>query len=344
MIIFLYGQDVFRSRLKLNELRDKYRREIDKAGSGLSVINGLKADFTEIVGAAGPSSLLSAKRLIIIEDIFASKDAAIFEKLGGYFKNKEQADNIIIFWESNLIIKKIRNQPTARLVDSAGREKPLNKKQSELFEFLAGQKYSYNFNQLSNSELAAWVKKTAAERGGKISLAAAQALVGLVGTDGWQISQELNKLINYKAAGKLTPAGAEIGIEDVQKLVRGNFCENIFALTDALSLKNKALAVKLLDQQVEAGLADGYLLNMFVRQFRILLQIKQALDGGLNQRQILTKLKLHPFVLQKGMAQAGGFTLAALKNILSRLAEIDYEAKSGRNDYLTGLNMLIARL
>ena len=80
MIIFLYGQDNFRSRLKLNELKDKYLEEIDKLGSGLKIINGAKASFSEITAAVSPSSLLSKKRLIIIEDIFVNKDKLIFEK------------------------------------------------------------------------------------------------------------------------------------------------------------------------------------------------------------------------------------------------------------------------
>ena len=342
MIIFLYGQDNFRSRLKLNELKDKYLKEIDKLGSGLKIINGAKASFSEITAAVSPSSLLSKKRLIIIEDIFINKDKLIFENLNEYFKNKKQDDNIIIIWESNIKTKKFKNVSAPMLLDSSGKEKPLLKKQAELFKFLSAQKYAYSFNLLSNTELAAWVKKETTRRGGKISAKAAEMLVGLVGSDGWQINNELDKLLNYKAAGKLTAGGAEIETEDVQKLVRGNFSENIFALTDALSVKNKALAVKLLDEQIEAGLSDGYLLNMFTRQFRILLSIKQALELGSSQRQIASQLKIHPFVAQKGVEQARHFTLPVLKNILSRLAKIDYEVKSGRSDYLTGLNMLIA--
>ena len=344
MIIFLYGQDNFRSRLKLNELKDKYLREIDRLGSGLKIINGAKASFSEITAAVSPSSLLSKKRLIIIEDIFINKDKLIFENLNEYFKNKKQEDNIIIIWESNIKTKKFKNVPAPMLLDSSGKEKPLLKKQAELFKFLSAQKYAYSFNLLSNTELAAWVKKETTRRGGKISAKAAEMLVGLVGSDGWQINNELDKLLNYKAAGKLTAGGAEIEAEDVQKLVRGNFSENIFALTDALSVKNKALAVKLLDEQVGAGLRDGYLLNMFTRQFRILLQRKQALELGSSQRQLASQLKIHPFVAQKGVEQARHFTLPVLKNILSRLAKIDFEVKSGRSDYLTGLNMLIAGL
>ncbi|MBI2459558.1 MAG: DNA polymerase III subunit delta [Parcubacteria group bacterium] len=344
MIIFLYGQDNFRSRLKLNELKDKYLREVDKLGSGLKIIDGAKASFAEIAAAVSPSSLLSKKRLIIIEDIFANKDKLIFDQLSAYFKNKEPADNIIIIWESNLKIKKLKNSPAPLLLDSSGQEKPLLKKPAELFKFLSAQKYSYSFNLLSNTESANWVKKQVVLGGGKISAKAAEMLVGLVGNDGWQISNELAKLLSYKSAGQFTRGGAEIELEDVKNLVRGNFSENIFALTDALSVKNKALAVKLLDEQAEAGLSDGYLLNMFVRQFRILLQIKQALLSGLSQRQIAGQLKLHPFVAQKGLEQARHFNLPSLKNILSRLIKLDYEVKSGQGDYLTGLNMLIAEL
>lgn len=344
MIVFLYGEDNFRSRLKLNELRDKYLREIDKLASGLKTIAGAKASFSDITSAISPASLLSKKRLIIIEDIFASKDQTIFEKLIDYLEKQAKNDNIIIFWESNLKIKKVRNVLAPFLIDSGSQDKPLNKKMVELFKFLAKQKYAYNFNALSHAELAAWVKKEVANRGGKISIQAAELLVGLVGNDGWQISHEIDKLLSFKQAGKLTESLLEIDVTDVKNLTRGNFSDNIFALTDALSAKNKPLAIKLLDEQIEAGLDGPYLLNMFVRQFRILLQLRQAMDSGLSPRQIATQMKLHPFVLQKGMEQARNFNLQTLKNIFSRLAEIDYLAKSGQRDYITGLNMLVAKM
>lgn len=344
MIVFLYGEDNFRSRAKLKELKDKYLKEVDKLGSGLKIIAGAKATFGDITAAVGPISLLSKKRLIIIEDIFASKDQAIFEKLNDYLKKKESSDNIIIFWESNLKMKKIKNTLLPFLIDPSGQDKPLNKKSADLFKFLVKQKYAYNFNSLSHTELANWVKKEVVKRGGKISAEAAAMLVGLVGADGWQISQEIDKLLSFKQAGKLTEALLEISAVDVKKLVQGNFSDNIFALTDALSVKNKPLAIKLLDEQIEAGLEGPYLLNMFVRQFRILLQLRQALDAGLGPRQIASQMKLHPFVLQKGLEQARNFSLQTLKNIFSQLAQIDYLAKSGQQDYITGLNMLIAKL
>lgn len=347
MVIFLYGEDNFRSRLKLNELKAKYLKEIDKSGSGLKVLDGAKANYSEIREAISPASLLSKKRLIIVENVFVNKEAKIFEKLSDYLKveNEKKDGNIIIFWEANIKMKKARNTLTPVLFSADGYDKPLNKSQAEFFKFLAEQKYSSKpFNSLSAVEASAWVKKEIIKRGGKITLKAADFLVGLVGFDGWQISSEIDKLLNYKAASQLTEAEKEITEEDVKKLVRGNFSDNIFSLTDALSAKNKALAVKLLEELKDSGLDGHYLLTMIIRQSRILLQVRQGLDSGLDQRKMASLFKLHPFVLQKALGQARNFNLASLKNIFSRLAEIDYLSKTGRGDIMTNLNILIARI
>ena len=188
------------------------------------------------------------------------------------------------------------------------------------------------------------MKKETAGRGGKISAKAAELLVGLVGSDSWQINNEINKLISYKATSKLTDSVVEIGEEDIKNLVRGNFSDNIFSLTDAISAKNRNMAVKLLEELVDSGFDGHYLFSMFIRQFRILLRIRQAVDSGLSQRQIANLFKLHPFVLQKGLMQADNFTLANLKNILNQLIKIDYLVKSGQSDYLTSLSSLVVKI
>jgi len=47
----------------------------------------------------------------------------------------------------------------------------------------------------------------------------------------------------------LTEGGVvDIDVSDVEELVKGKFDEDIFALTDAISARNKALAIKLLEE------------------------------------------------------------------------------------------------
>ncbi len=348
MIIFLYGEDTYRSRQKLKQLKEKFIREVDPSGSSLTVLNGETVKMKQIGESIGPGTLLAKKRMIIIEDLFTNKDQTILNKVYEYLKNKKSEDNIVIFWDHSIKTKKTRNKEAPVKIDAAGRERPLAKQQSQLFKFLDNKKYAQQFNQPSNTEATAWTKKEAEKRGGKITYQAAQLLTSLVGSDLWQINNEIDKLLSYKLSRepKLTKGGEIISIEveDVEMLVRGSFDENIFALTDAISNRNKVIATKLFEEQIEAGLADAYLINMIVRQFRILLQIRQALDSGMSSRKMISTLKLHPFIVQKGINQVRRFNLDSLKSILSKLVEIDFKMKTGRADAKTMLNLLIAKI
>jgi DNA polymerase-3 subunit delta len=83
---------------------------------------------------------------------------------------------------------------------------------------------------------------------------------------------------------------------------------------------------------------------MISRQIRILLMTRQALDSGVNPRRLAPELKLHPYVAQKSAAQAAKFKLIDLKNIFSRLVEIDYKLKTGQAEANSTINLLMAKI
>lgn len=321
MIIFLYGEDTFRSRLKLKELKAKFLREIDPGGTSLTVLEGEKVTLDKLGQSIGSVSLLSKKRMVVIENFFIRKDDDIFSQFYAYLSSKKESveDNIIVVWDE---------------IGSAS--KGLTKSRGVLFKFLVNSKYAQEFKLLSNLELLNWLKKEVEARGGQISHEAANLLVSMVGNDLWALNNELDKLTNYKA-GKIESV-------DVRELVCGNIDENIFALTDAISNRNKNQVAKLFQEQLGAGSTGDYLLNMIMRQFRIMLEVRQALDVGDNARSIASTLKLHPFVVQKAVTQVRNFNLDTLKNILKQLVKIDYEMKTGKTDVVVALNMLIVKL
>lgn len=327
MIIFLYGEDTFRSRQKLKELKDKFIKEVDPNGSSLAVVEGETATLEKINEAVGARSLFARKRMIIIERIFANKSEKILEKVFEYFKSKsknkaEDNDNIIIFWD-----------------DISGAKLEKNK----LFKFLSEQKITQNFKKLSNTETAAWIKSEVQAHDAKIQPPAALALASLFPSDLWQLHNEIEKLVNYKKAQLLPESEAVISADDVALLSRGKVDENIFALTDAISNRNKALALKLFEQEIEAGMPDVYLLTMIVRQFKILLQVKEAVENKMNPRKIASELQIHPFVVQKCLAQVNGFSLVQLKNIFSKLLEIDKGIKTGQTDFKSAISLLVTK-
>lgn len=306
----------------LQELKNKFIKDIDKESNSLSVLDGIATSLKEIGEKINTGSLFVKKRLVVIENIFKNKKTKIFTELADYLKKFSVSDdNIIIFIDEELNTK----------------DKPLKADAKKLFAFFSKQKFVQEFKTLSNLQLLSFIKKETASYGKEMSTAAATLLINLSGAELWTMASEIKKLSFY-SANKI------ISENDVKELCSGAISEDIFALTDALSAKNKALALKLLEEQYAAGLSEEYLIAMLIRQFKILLQIRSALDNNLGQTEMASRLKLHPFVLKKGMAQVKNFSAPSLKNCLNELVRLDFSNKTGRGQIKTELMLLISGL
>lgn len=346
MIIFIYGDDTFRGSRKIKELKQGFLEKRQAGEDSVSFVNGAEAEIREFNEKISSASLFSSgnKRMIIVEKSFSNKK---LEEIVEYFKQKEKSEdqNVVVFWEPGIKTKKKGYKFQTVMVDSSGREKPLTKKASAWFEFLKKQKFVQEFSSFSNNDAAKWAKEEIKKRGADISNKALNYLAGVTGSNLWQLDSEIDKLINYKSGQvEKSDETVEIQLEDVQELVKGAFDEDIFALTDAISNNDKKSAVELLEKQYEAGLSDHYLLNMIVRQIKILLQIRGALDAGENSRNLASSLGLHPFVVQKGMNQVRRFNIQTLKKALNKLVEIDYSLKSGQGEAKTMLDLFILKI
>jgi DNA polymerase-3 subunit delta len=331
MIIFLYGEDTYRSRQKLKELKTKFTKEIDQSQSSLDVLDGEKISLEGINEIVAAPSLFAKRRMVIIENIFKNKDKDLFKALADYLKKKNLSDAdkdaIIIFWE-----------------DNSGDKLKTN----VLFKNLCKEKIVQEFKLLSNTETVNWVKAEAKRRGGNMKGQAAVQLASIFGSDLWQLSNEINKLINFKrgqAPGMINVENpVDIELKDVEDLVRGSTDENIFALTDAISIRNKAKALELFENELKAGVTEAYLLSMIIRQFKILIQVHEAINSGYSPRKIQSELKLHPYVVQKTSASAKNFSLNALKELYSQTVDIDYQLKTGQADIKTALSLMISKI
>lgn len=322
MIIFLHGADSFRSHRMLQEMKKKFISDIDHDSNSLSVLDGQVTTLKEIGEKINTGSLFVKKRMVIIENIFKNKKTKIFTELTDYLKKfSTSEDNIIIFIDEEV----------------SGKNKVLKADAKKLFIFLNKQKYVQEFPALSNIQLLSFIKKEAATYNKEMAASGAMALINLASGDLWIIASEIKKL-SFHTSEKI------ISEADVQELCAGAINDDIFALTDALSAKNRNLALKLLEEQYAAGLSDEYLIAMLIRQFKILLQIRTAIDSNLSQSEMATQLKLHPFVIKKGLFQAKNFSATNLKNYLNQLIRLDFSNKNGLSQIKTELMLLISTL
>lgn len=322
MIIFLYGPDTFRSRRLLQEMKQKFIKDIDAESQSLATIDGAAATLKTISEQINTGSLFVKKRLVVIENIFKNKKEKIFSELTDYLKKfTDSNDNIIIFRDEAV------GPP----------DKALKTDAKKLFTFLSKQPYVQELNILNNSQLLTFIKKELDRYQKTMIGSAAARLINLTGGNTWLIASEVKKLADRSSEPLITE-------EMVKEMVVGSFSEDIFALTDALSSKNKALALKLLEEQYAAGLSDEYLLTMLIRQFKILLQVKDALENKISPNDLAIKLKIHPFVAKKSAFQCKNFSLETLKSCLNRLVALDFGNKTSQSDIKTELTLLISEL
>lgn len=317
MIIFLCGEDTFRSKQKLNELRDKFFRDVDSSMINIEELNGEKVDIEKFKQAAGAGGFLVKKRMIIIENLISKnknkkiqKDIAEFiapKKEGG--GNKLAAagenDNIIIFWEE--IGFKAKNYKGKTLT-------------GELSNVLKKGKYAYEFEPLDKIKLATWIKKRIEEKRKKIKPEAVNFLIDLTGGDMWKLNGEIGKLVNYSEG--------DITIEDVREVVSEQFSESIFELTDAIANKNKKLFVALLDKHLRGGIEESYLLTMLVRQFRLIIYAADRLKEN-PYVNLAVELKVPFFVERKIKSQINRYNIEQLKILYGKLLAIDINLKKG---------------
>jgi DNA polymerase-3 subunit delta len=187
------------------------------------------------------------------------------------------------------------------------------------------------------SELPGWIQKQVRAKGGTLSSEATSMLAALVGNDLRLLDQELEKLLLYAGERQITT-------QDVRALVSRARQESIFDLVDCVGRRQTDRALRLLHRMLEDEAVPLYILAMLARQIRILIQAKELGAQGLTRQEMARRLKLHPFVVEKGEAQARNFTMAQLEAAHQRLLQTDWAIKTGEVEDLVALDMLVVAL
>jgi DNA polymerase III subunit delta len=322
MIIFLYGEDSFRSHLKLLEIKSKYL-ESDKSGSGLSSFEcdgQVPAD--KIINTFETANLLAPKRLVVAKRLISSFSEIDQKKILEFLKNNkkrisEDNDLIAVFWEEN--------QP---------------KKSNAIYKFLESNAKKQHFEKLSGTKLNSWIiaKIKEIDVASSISREALEKLILYAGNDSAVLDKELQKLVNYSG-------GNMINESDVDILVNANLDGNIFATVDAIGANNKKEALILLHRHLKKGDDPFYIFSMFLYQFRNLLKIADLKESGISSEYEISKItKMHPFVIRKSLGQIQNFSFSKLKLVYQKLGDIDNKVKTGKIDIKLALDKFIAEL
>lgn len=201
--------------------------------------------------------------------------------------------------------------------------------------------YVKRFDPPDAKVLPRWIEKRVRKYGGEIEPQAAQQLAAVVGTDLRLLDQEIIKLVTYTQS----PTGGQaITIADIEAVVPYAQAAVVFDLVDALGRRDGRTAAQTLHRLLDAGEHPLGLLAMIVRQFRLLIQVKELKAERATPRDIAKTLRLHPFPARKLHTQATHFTAAQLEAVYRHLLDTDVAIKTGKIDPEVALDLLVAGL
>lgn len=194
--------------------------------------------------------------------------------------------------------------------------------------------YVQEFRVPSRSDLPARIQQMVTEEGGTIQRPAVHELAAIVGNDVLLIRQEVKKLCTY------TGFEREITQEDVRALCTLIPEEDVFNMVDAFASGNAGSALHQL-KLMFANQDYVRFFSMIVRQFRMALMTKEALEEGTSSAETIAGLiHEHPYVVKKVIQQCRRFTYQELQEIYYALYELDGAIKRGNVLPEVGLELL----
>ena len=328
MIFLFHGDEEFGRSERIAALKARLG---DLAEMNTVVLEGRGLTREELRHHCDVPPFLGDFRLIIVNDLLTR-----LEKSKGPDGKQSQSAKDYLAWLANYV-PDIPDTTTLVLNESKKitARNPVLKAVSKLGD--RGEARLFETPQLRKGELAAWVAKRAREMNIRLERGVAEDLAAFIGPNLRLINSELEKLALYVGDRPVTK-------KDVAVICPYAREASIFDMVDALGNRRTATAFRLLAQMRNQGAHPLYLLTMIVRQYRILLQVKDYMSRGMRKDEIASALHLHPYPTQKAMAQARNYTPRQLESIYDRLLETDVAIKTGKLEANLALDMLVVEL
>ncbi len=324
MIIYIYGDDAFRSRRYLKEQVEKFRQTRDPGGYNSVFVDAKKETLGKIISETNAMPFLAERRLVVLENLLAHSSKEVLKDIAErVVENRFPETNVIIFWQ--------------------GEAKSRIKEAGELEKILLTQKYRFEAKSLKGLELSAWIKEELNHRRRTISRDAVAFLTLHAEGDTARLNGLLDQFVAYTLPSSQEKAAREITLADVQLFLEEKIDDTVFALVDAVVAGNRKTAFKLLAVRRNAGEDDGYIFAMLVRQFRILLMLNVVTDAS-SPELLAKELGLHPFVVKKSLPHAKRFSSAVLKKIYDDLLQIEIKTKTGAGSQGALIDRLVCSL
>jgi DNA polymerase III subunit delta len=180
---------------------------------------------------------------------------------------------------------------------------------------------------VAKRRLPEWVKQQFADRNVEADAEAARLLVEIVGEDPEELASEVDKIATWAA-------GEPVGVREIEQLAAG--CAEIpgYDLTDAWGRRDLPGALAACQTLLErsgdpVSRTVPQLIGLLVGHVSRVRDCQLLAEEGLSAREAASRLKRHPFYVEKLYAQSRNYGRDELREAVVRLASLDHAVKGG---------------
>lgn len=311
-LYFIYGNDEFLKNQSLAKIKEIALKGV-MPDFNFDLFHAGEADISRIMSVLSTLPVMAKRRLVILKDA---------DKL----KSQEQEALVSYFNDPS---------PTTTLLMVGG---DVDKRKT-FFSTLAKKGALVEHNHPYEREMPKWIKWIAKKKGFEISDNAARCLVDIVGNDLSSVANEIEKASIY-----IADKGKRIELEAIEAVTIDLRERTVFQLIDALGTKNLKKSLENLKRLLDGGESPLLILNMIVRQLRLIWTGLDIMKSGGGESEVRKKVKLPPFVFKDYLKQIKLFKEEELRDAYDSLFDLDLKFKSSPVDKERALELLVFKL
>ncbi|MCL2678183.1 MAG: DNA polymerase III subunit delta [Clostridiales bacterium] len=319
-----YGKEPFLLEEALSAVVASFASQGDQWN--VEVLTGETATPLEVALAAGASSFLGGRRLVLLKDCgwLEAKAGEGGGKKGGEpdmsplleYLAKPNQENCLILLSGQSIDKRRR---LAQAVQKCGR--------------------IVEFAPLNDGQLTDWIKKRLQRQGKRAPGEVLDHLILSCGNNLHALAGEIDKLVCHSGDNPL------ISYEEARLAVSQSSLLSVFTLVDAVCAKDGRLAAGLLRGMLKQGEPAQRILSLLARQIHNMMAAQDMQKQGQSNSVIMKELGIpFPFIVERLLRYARLFTPKELLEALELLLAADKSGKSGQARAEEALELAVLRI
>ncbi|MBS7530058.1 DNA polymerase III subunit delta [Hazenella sp. IB182353] len=320
-VYIFYGEETFQMEETINWMKHQLGASVDEAFGSVVVIDLQEVSIQSLIQEAETASFLGERRLVIgtyATFLTTTKQKSIdhnLDALIAYLNDPFQQNTVVL----TVTTPKLDHRKKAVKV-------------------IEKEAITHQFERLQGQSLIRWVEKRLKKYGVHAQQGALIELCTLVGNDLRLLDQECHKIATFMQNQ------GEVSKETVSALVPRTLEHDVFKLISLIAQQKLEQAFQIWLDLIYQNEEPVKILALIMRQFRLILQVKLLSKRGMNDKEMASQLKVHPYPVKLARQQAQSFTDEALRQLLMQAIEADQGIKTGRLDKHLAVERLLFSL